>query len=168
MAPLNTVSAGGNHAAMVSAHISRQFGASTGSDMNDPIGTITANGAGKAAIVAAFIAKYYGTDGAPGMNEPMHTDTTKDRFSLVTVEIDGQTFVIEDIGMRMLTPRERFRAQGFPDSYQIETGTDENGHEISLSQSAQGRMCGNSVCPGLARALVEANTPELANRSKAA
>lgn len=167
-APVNTVSAGGNHAAVVAAHISRQFGQGTGSAMESPVGSITAGGAGKAAIVAAFIAKYYGTDGAPGMDEPMHTDTTKDRFSLVTVEVDGQTFVIEDIGMRMLTPRERFRAQGFPDSYEIETGIDDNGNKISLSQSAQGRMCGNSVCPGLAKALIEANTPELANRSKAA
>lgn len=167
-APLNTISAGGNHAAMVSAHISRQFGASTGSDMQDPVGTITANGGGKAAIVAAFIAKYYGTDGAPALDAPMHTDTTRDRFSLVTVEIDGQTFIIEDIGMRMLTPRERFRAQGFPDTYEIETGIDENGNELRLSQSAQGRMCGNSVCPVLPKALASANVPELANRSKAA
>lgn len=167
-APLNTISAGGNHAAIVAAHISRQFGQGTGSAMDKPIGTITANGAGKAAIVAAFLQKYYGTGGGAALDEPTPTDSTRDRFSLVTVEIDGQTFVIEDIGMRMLTPRERFRAQGFPDSYIIENGIDENGNQVRLSQSAQGRMCGNSVCPGLAKALVAANVPELSIRSKAA
>lgn len=167
-APLNTISAGGNHAAIVAAHISRQFGQGTGSAMDKPIGTITANGAGKAAIVSAFLQKYYGNGGGASLDEPTPTDSTRDRFSLVTVEVDGQTFIIEDVGMRMLTPRERFRAQGFPDTYEIETGIDENGNELRLSQSAQGRMCGNSVCPDLAKALASANVPELANRSKAA
>lgn len=207
--PVGTQVSGGGKHAVVAAFLAKHNTGATGSPMDEPAHTITANGFGKrpggaapvsvvaasmmslrgsarrdahvdapvntvsaggnhAAIVAAFIAKYYGTDGAPGMDDPMHTDTTKDRFSLVTVEIDGQTFVIEDIGMRMLTPRERFRAQGFPDTYEIETGIDDNGNKISLSQSAQGRMCGNSVCPGLAKAVIEANTPELANRSKAA
>jgi DNA (cytosine-5)-methyltransferase 1 len=31
----------------------------------------------------------------------------------VTVTIDGDEYVIVDIGMRMLTPRELFNAQGF-------------------------------------------------------
>ena len=33
-------------------------------------------------------------------------------------------YEISDIGMRMLQPRELFRAQGFDDTYQIETGAD--------------------------------------------
>ncbi|WPK69142.1 hypothetical protein EUCA11A_33300 [Eubacterium callanderi] len=52
------------------------------------------------------------------MKEPIHTITAKDWFGLVTVqEID---YRIVDIGMRMLTPRELFRAQGFPESYVID------------------------------------------------
>lgn len=52
------------------------------------------------------------------MKEPIHTITAKDRFGLVTVqEID---YRIVDIGMRMLTPRELFRAQGFQESYVID------------------------------------------------
>jgi len=53
-----------------------------------------------------------------------HNLTTRDRFGLVTIEIQGQTYAITDIGMRMLTPREQFRAQGFPDSYKIDEGAD--------------------------------------------
>ena len=68
----------------------------------------------------------------------------------------------------MLTPRERFRAQGFPDTYEIEHGVDEYGARIPVSQAAQGRMCGNSVCPPLAEALVRANVPELAMQREAA
>ena len=48
---------------------------------------------------------------------PLHTVTTLARHGLVTVEIDGSTYVVTDIGMRMLQPRELYRAQGFPDDY---------------------------------------------------
>jgi DNA (cytosine-5)-methyltransferase 1 len=80
------------------------------------------------------------------LDDPMHTVTTKDRLGLVTVTIDGEEFVIADIGMRMLQPRELARAQGFPDRY-ILTGT----------KSAQVARIGNSVCPDVAAAIVSAN-----------
>ena len=160
--PVRTLSAGGNHEAVATCYLDRQFTRSTGSDLNEPCPTITAGGDGKANLVAAFLDAYYGTDQALSLNEPMGSDTTRDRRSLVTVEIDGKTFVIVDIGMRMLTPRERFNAQGFPADYIIDHGIDEDGNKIALSQSAQGRMCGNSVCPPVAEALVRANVPELA------
>jgi DNA (cytosine-5)-methyltransferase 1 len=101
--------------------------------------------------VAAFIQHYYGTGGQsqdPG--QPLHTITTRDRFGLVTVA--GEDYVIADIGMRMLAPRELFRAQGFPDSYRIDPEVD----GAPLSKTAQVRMCGNSVCPPVAAALVRA------------
>ena len=113
-------------------------------------------------LVAAFLDTYYGTDQALSLHDPMGADTTLPRRSLVTLDIAGQTYAIADIGLRMLSPRERFRAQGFPDAYEIEEGVDEYGARIPLSQAAQGRMCGNSVCPPLAEALVRANVPELA------
>jgi DNA (cytosine-5)-methyltransferase 1 len=61
--------------------------------------------------------------------------------------------ILVDIGTRMLTPRERFRAQGFPDSYII----DPLFEGAPLTETAQGRMCGNSVCPPMSEALVLAN-----------
>jgi DNA (cytosine-5)-methyltransferase 1 len=107
--------------------------------VDGPMPTMTAQSSdaagGHHALVAAFLAKYYGNDqhGA-GLDDPMHTVTTKDRLGLVTVTIDGEEFVIADIGMRMLQPRELARAQGFPDRY-ILTGT----------KSAQVARIGNSV-----------------------
>ena len=83
---------------------------------------------------------------------------SRGRSGLVTVQIGGEPYAVTDIGMRMLTPRELFRAQGFPDSYQIDIKV--NGKP--LSKAAQVRMCGNSVCPPVARALVAANVPEMA------
>ena len=64
----------------------------------------------------------------------------------MTVRIDGETYAIVDIGLRMLTPRELARAQGFTDDFQL-VGT----------QTDQVARIGNSVCPPLARALVAAN-----------
>ena len=72
----------------------------------------------------------------------------------VTLTIGGAEFVVVDIGMRMLTPRELFKAQGFPSTYII--GDDES-QGLKLTKTAQVRMCGNSVCPPLAEALARAN-----------
>jgi DNA (cytosine-5)-methyltransferase 1 len=55
--------------------------------------------------------------------------------------------------MRMLTPRELFRAQGFPDSYIIDRKPD----GTPISKTEQVSKCGNSVCPPMAAALVKAN-----------
>jgi DNA (cytosine-5)-methyltransferase 1 len=52
----------------------------------------------------------------------------------------------------MLTPRELFRAQGFPDDYIINPIYDGK----PLTKTSQVRMCGNSVCPPLAEAIVRA------------
>ena len=112
--------------------------------------TVVASG-GNQAVVASFLSAYYGSDQHTPMADPMHTVTTKPRFALV--QAAGQQYAIADIGMRMLQPRELYRAQGFPDSYIIDRGADGR----QLPKDAQVRMCGNSVCPPLARALVAAN-----------
>jgi hypothetical protein len=38
--------------------------------------------------------------------------------------VEGEPYAIADIGMRMLQPRELYRAQGFPDTYRIDQGAD--------------------------------------------
>jgi DNA (cytosine-5)-methyltransferase 1 len=58
--------------------------------------------------------------------------------------------------MRLLTPRELARAQGFPDEYVIERGADGR----SVTRTDQVRLIGNSVCPPVARAITEANQCE--------
>lgn len=117
---------------------------------------VTADG-GHIAEVRAFLTKYYGNDGDLSMKEPLHTITTKDRFGLVTVH--GVDYQIVDIGLRMLTPRELYRAQGFPEHYIIGDNPEQG---LTLTKTAQVRMCGNSVCPPLSAALVYANVPEMA------
>lgn len=75
-------------------------------------------------------------------------------------------YVIVDLGMRMLTPRELFRAQGFGNEYIIDRAwvvDPKTGEvvEIHLTKEQQIRMCGNSVCPQVLRDIVAGNVPEL-------
>lgn len=150
--PLNTVTASGN-AALVTSHLAKLRGTSSSAATSEPLHTISAQGQHHAEV-RALLLKYYGTDQDPNLREPLHTVTTKDRFGLVTVA--GQDYVIADIGMRMLQPRELYRAQGFAEAYIIDRGADGR----HLPKDAQVRMCGNSVCPPLARAIVAANYGE--------
>ncbi|MDQ7745409.1 DNA cytosine methyltransferase [Hydrogenophaga pseudoflava] len=152
-APLNTVTASSVPAGVITSHLCKLRGDNVGSGTDEPLHTISAQGTHHA-DVRAFLVKYYGTDQDPQLAEPLHTVTTKDRFGIVTVK--GEPYAIVDIGLRMLTPRELYRAQGFPESYAIDKGADGR----PLTKTAQVRMCGNSVCPPLARALVAANYTE--------
>ncbi|MFM0630722.1 DNA cytosine methyltransferase [Paraburkholderia xenovorans] len=136
---------------IVTSHLLKLRNNQFGQDDRDPMPTLTAGG-GHVGEVRAFLIKYYGNDkDGQSLRMPLGTIPTHDRFGLVTIH--GEDYVIVDIGMRMLTPRELARAQGFPDSYVLDPVV--NGKP--LSKSAQVRMIGNSVCPDLSTALVVAN-----------
>jgi DNA (cytosine-5)-methyltransferase 1 len=139
-----------DHHALVASHLTKLRGTSTAQATTEPLHTISAGGT-HFAEVRALLIKYYGSDQDPRLDVPLHTVTTRHRFGLVTVQ--GQQYRIEDIGMRMLQPRELFRAQGFPEHYVIEF--EHNGRQ--LPKAAQVRLCGNSVSPPLAEAMVRAN-----------
>ena len=103
--------------------------------------------------VAAFLMGYYGSDNTYDPRDPAATIVTRDRLALVTVTIKGSPYVIVDIGMRMLTPRELYLIQGFPPEYKIDFGHDGR----RFSNKAKVRMCGNSVSPKPYYALLKAN-----------
>lgn len=150
--PLATITAGGGgKSALVTSNLIKLRGTSNTAATDEPLHTVSAGGQHHAEV-RAFLLSYYGTDQDPRVTDPLATITTKDRFGLVTIK--GQDYQIVDIGLRMLSPRELFKAQGFPASYII--GDDEN-QGLKLTKSAQVRMCGNSVCPPLAEALARAN-----------
>lgn len=155
--PVTTLTTRGTQQNIVAAHLMNMHGtARSARDARWPVTSICAGGT-HAGLVAAFLTKYYGQGDGQSCNEPLHTLTTRDRFGVVTVNIHGQTYAITDIGMRMLTPREQFRAQGFPDSYIIDRGAD--GRVMPKTQ--QTHKCGNSVSPNVAAALVAANCGHL-------
>jgi DNA (cytosine-5)-methyltransferase 1 len=158
--PMDTVTVRDHHG-LVAANLIRYNGDTTGAervaDLDSPVSTLDTSN--RIALVASFLARYNGTSTGQQPDAPLGTVDTTDRYALVTVTIDGEQYVIVDIGMRMLTPRELFRAQGFGDDYEI--APQHNGKP--LTKTAQIRMCGNSVAPPVAAAIVRANLmPEAA------
>lgn len=148
--PLATITAKAD-TAVVTSHLLKLRNNQFGQENREPMPTLTAGG-GHVGEVRAFLIKYYGNDkDGQSLRTPLGTIPTHDRFGLVTIQ--GEDYVIVDIGMRMLTPRELARAQGFPDSYILDPVY--NGKP--LSKSSQVRMIGNSVCPDVAAALISAN-----------
>lgn len=153
--PASTITTTDHHA-LVSSHMVKLRGECTGSATAEPVPTISAQG-NHIGEVRAFLVKYYSEGGQDqDCRDPMHTIPTKDRLGLVTVA--GEQYQIADIGMRMLEPHELYAAQGFPSTYVIAPVIDGR----RLPKHAQVRMCGNSVSPPMAAALVRANVPEMA------
>lgn len=165
-APHPTVVAEGEKTALTLAFLARYNGQSVGQDPDHPLGTLDTRD--RYAVVSArcagpvddLLATWtpeverrarqvyhlmlrHGHDG-PGMDH---------EAQLVTVQVDGQTLVIWDLGLRMLTARELFLAQGFSPSYVIDP-IGPNGRRVTHTE--QIRACGNSVCPPVARAIVRA------------
>lgn len=170
--PTSTITNSGSQQQLVAAHLAQLSQHCDGRDAAEPLRTIMAGGEHHAAVtctlspeheagalrVAAFLMQYYSEGGQWGdMRGPMNTVTTRDRLALVTVVLKGTPYLIVDIGLRMLTPRELYRAQGFPADYQIEVGHDGR----RFPKSAQVRMVGNSVSPPPAAALIAANCGDL-------
>jgi DNA (cytosine-5)-methyltransferase 1 len=159
---LGTVVAGGAKHALVAAFLAKHFGGheNPGASCSRPFATITCKdhhalvtatlGTDHREEVRAFLIKYYGTSTGSDVRKSMPTICAgAEHLGIVTVA--GERYSIVDVGMRMLAPRELFRAQGFDDSYRID----------GLTKTAQVRMCGNSVCPPLAAALVRANVADM-------
>lgn len=188
--PLTTICAqvkGGHHALVVPMLVHIGHGEGTpdsprwghGFDcISQPLGTVTASGAQRNLVtaelskgnmagalrVAAFLINYYGNGDARDITAPIDTLTTKDRLALVTVWVKGEPWVIVDIKMRMLYPRELYIAQGFPQSYIIDRGHDGK----PLTKTEQVHMCGNSVSPEPMAAIARANNPFITQLMKGA
>ncbi len=155
--PVPTVTAR-DHNALTTAHLVKLRGtAKDGQDVRAPMPAVCAGGK-HVAEVRAFLVKYYGTATGQDLRQPVHTLTARHRFGLVTVA--GEDYQIVDIGMRMLTPRELARAQGFPDDYRIDAGPGDK----PLSKAAQVALIGNSVPPAWAKVLTVVNYVEQMER----
>jgi DNA (cytosine-5)-methyltransferase 1 len=153
--PFPTILGRGTQSQLVTSHIMTMRNNAIGQDMRTPLRTITAGGRHHAEV-RAFLIKYFSCpDGQfQSLKGPLHTIRTKDSFGLVTIK--GVDYQIVDIGMRMLSPRELFNAQGFEPNYII----DPDYQGKPLSRTTQTLCVGNSVPPALSHALVSANFPE--------
>lgn len=177
--PLNTVTASGATSALVTAYLVKYYGnEKDGVSLAEPMHTLPTKD--RMALVQ--------TVQAPATTlSPEHAERARqcaqllhqylpEQFNapaeMVLMQHAGQLWVLVDITLRMLKPRELYRAQGFPEHYQIDEIPNPahlfcNGKQVAqdplslpripLSATAQVRMAGNSVSPPAAAALVKAN-----------
>lgn len=145
-APLPTLTAGGEHVALIQPLFIPQHSAGTVKPVINPLSTVATTGS--IGVVEPFIVEYYGQGGVVPLNIPLHTVTTKDRFGVV----EGRTQMLPDdrcfkldITYRMLTARELAAATSFPENY-VFCGGD----------TAAKKQIGNAVPPVLAEALYRA------------
>ncbi|RDW14403.1 DNA cytosine methyltransferase [Paracoccus thiocyanatus] len=166
--PISTIAASGSHQTPVAAFFAKYYGTGDGARTDGPMHTITVKDrmAHMQAELAAppFAPEHHAR--ARQVAEFLREHGAWDGGEFVTLEVEGVTCVVIDIGMRMLTPRELFRAQGFPDDYVIEGvwREDEAGEWRwqPFAKDVQVSCCGNSVCPPIAAAIVGANCRHIA------
>lgn len=166
--PASTITASGSQQTPVAAFLTKYYGQGTGARLDEPCHTVTVDdrfGHIQASLEAPPFTPAHEAR-ARQVADFLRAHDAWDGGEFVTLTIDGAEFVVVDIGLRMLTPRELFTAQGFPADYVIEgvwDGLDTEAPTFrEFPKNVQVSCCGNSVCPPLAEALVRANCAHLA------
>ncbi len=156
--PLPTVTSV-DHNALCAAHVVEFKGQDIGQSVEKPLRTISAS-AGEFAVCRAVVTKVENRDFGHWpqiralLNRYCGYSLAEDEVILLVIH--GIAYIIVDITLRMLTPRELYNAMGFPPDYII----DRDYEGKPYAKSAQVARCGNAVCPPLAEAMVRANLPE--------
>ena len=157
--PLPTVTAV-DHNALQTAHMVKMKGTNLGGQAQDPLQTITAGGGHHGVVTTRIVKAGLGVDlqNWPKIRATLNEfcDYHLEDTEVILFSIGGVWYFMADIGLRMLTPRELYRANGFPDDYKIDR--DYTGREYGKTK--QVARCGNAVPPPFAAALVRANLPE--------
>ena len=157
--PLHTVISK-DHEGLVTAHLVKMKGTNLGGPATEPVQTITAGGSHHGVVTTRITRADSGADLKhwPEIRELLNTYCGYDLGpeDVILFKIGGVWYYMSDIGLRMLTPRELYRANGFPDDYKIDR--DYTGK--AYGKSKQVARCGNAVPPPFATALVRANLPE--------
>jgi DNA (cytosine-5)-methyltransferase 1 len=130
--PIDTVSAGGNHHALVMRN--NTGGAEMSTPVTEELRTLTTGGH------QSLLVPYYGaSEAGKPTSEPHGTLTTTDRYGLVESEISLE---VDDVLFRMLTPNEIKVGMAFAHDYYL-GGT----------KREQVKQAGNAVTPPAARDL---------------
>ena len=157
--PLHTVTAK-DREGLTTAHLVKMKGTNLGGPATEPVQTITAGGGHHGVVTTQITRAEPGADLRhwPEIRELLNTYCGYDLGpeDVILFQIGGAWYFMADICLRMLTPRELYRANGFPDDYKIER--DYTGQ--TYGKSKQVARCGNAVPPPFATALVRANLPE--------
>ena len=158
--PLHTVTAK-DREGIVAVNLTKMKGTNLGSPMSDPVQTITAGGGHFGVVITRIEKADPGADLRhwPEIRELLNTycGYNLGPKDVILFEINGASYIMADIGLRMLVPRELYRANGFPEDYKI----DRDAAGKVYPKTKQVARCGNAVPPPFAEALVRANLPEL-------
>ncbi len=169
--PISTISGTGSQQQVVASNLVKYYGTDQDPRMEEPCHSVTTRD--RFGLIESKAVEHLPVVSPSGLTPEQLAGALRVAAFLreYGVQFEGEFatvggYVIVDIGMRMLTPRELFRAQGFPEEYVIDRAwvvDPKNGGitEIRLTKEQQIRMCGNSVCPPVAAAIVRANVPEL-------
>lgn len=153
--PAHTVTTGNHHAILASHLVKLRGTCRDGQYVDAPMPTVTAGGLHVGNIETSLAVDEYDEERAQQVLAFLRKYCGENCTGLVTV--GGVVYRIVDIGMRMLQPRELYRAQEFPDWYIIE----HDFRGVKYAKDKQVARCGNAVPPQFAEALVRANLPEL-------
>lgn len=159
-APLGTVTTK-DRCGLVESHLCVLRNGADCKALSDPLPTICSGGE-HLGIVRTYLKKY-----PPGIKLG-HWPEIREMLNrycgywiaddeVLLLGISGELYYISDIGLRMLTPRELYNAQGFPADYIIDHDYKGNVYP----KTKQIARCGNAVPPPFAEALVRANLPEM-------
>lgn len=159
--PLHTVTAR-DREGLVLAHVCKFKGDNIGQHPADPLQTITAS-AGEFAVIHTRVVKYAADSDVgnwPQIREMLNqwAGYSLGDNEILMKNIKGEWYYIVDIGLRMLKPKEAYRAMGFAPDYVFDM--DFNGKKMTVSEQME--KCGNAVCPDLAGLITAANLPEYA------
>lgn len=145
-----------DHHAVVASHLVKLRGTCRdGQPTSEPMPTVTAGGLHVGEVKTTLAVEDYDEHRAQQALAFLREYCGEECTGMV--DINGITYRIVDIGMRMLQPHELYRAQGFPDWYII----DQDYRGKRYAKDKQVARCGNAVPPPFAEALVRANLPEL-------
>lgn len=155
--PISALTTAGSQQGVVAASMLNLRGSDkAGRDIREPVTALCANG-NHAGLILGFLQHYYGTGGQDqSLSDPLGALTAKARHGLVTVKVGRETYVITDIGMRMLEPEEGAAAHGFakgslPDTIELD------GKTVKLTKTQKYHLVGNSVPPRMVQLLAECN-----------
>lgn len=158
-APVGTITVEGQtKTGVIAAALGEMRGRSGGRDVEEPLAAPTSKS--HAHLILGFLQHYFGSGKQDDdLREPLGALTSKARYGLVEVNVRGRTFVIDDIGTRMLEPEEGAAAHGFaPGSLPNEITID--GVTRTLTKTQKYHLVGNSVPPRMIRLLAECNVRE--------
>nr|SAY45628.1 C-5 cytosine-specific DNA methylase [Serratia marcescens] len=161
-APAPAITAGGQHIGHVQAFLTKYYGTATAVSCEDPAHAVTTKD--RLALTEAQCEaepltddQRYGAWWCARLIERFSDEPGDSQLFPAQRQqyLRVGDYVIVDICMRMLEPRELYNANGFPPDYIIAQAPD----GTKWPKSEQVARCGNAVPPPFAEALVRANMP---------